>query len=107
MEGKIILANRPGRRYAVATDGGCTTFELIGSDELKVGDVISGNLESLLEEKLRHGIDALCVIVQNVHCGLGTALRWVHPATAIEARKSALQEASSLGSDTRGSAALR
>ena len=104
MEGKIILANRPGRRYAVATDGGCTIFEVVGSGELKVGDFIAGNLVSPREEKFRHGTNELRVIVQDVHCGLGTALRSVHPVTAIGARKFASQEANP-GRDSRRSAA--
>lgn len=77
MQGKIILANRLRARYAVVTDNGCTLFELMGSAELGVGDVISGKLESLGPETIRRGTDEISILVQNVDCGLGSALRWV------------------------------
>ena len=77
MQGKIILANRLRARYAVVSDHGCTLFELVGGAELGVGDMISVNFESVGSETVRHGGDEISVVVRNVDCGLGSALRWV------------------------------
>lgn len=52
LQGIVKLVNPRRGMIAVETeDGGYTVFELLGGYEIELGDVISGNLESLGREK--------------------------------------------------------
>lgn len=48
MKGKIVLLNpKRGMVTALTENGEYTSFEILGGYDVEIGDVISGNLESL------------------------------------------------------------
>ena len=70
MKAKIIAVNFKKGFVAVSTGGGITVFELLGGYDVEVGDVISGDLESLGGETFVNETQSeeMDVYVQGVHC---------------------------------------
>ena len=83
MRGTITAINRARGMYAVALDDGSfTVFELLDSHELEIGDIVSGNLQSMGGETLineTQSREVFEVSVQNCGCtkeSLASQLRW-------------------------------
>lgn len=70
MKAKVIDINNKRGFVAVETANGITVFELLGLYEVELGDIISGNLESLGDRTFRNETrqESLKVYVQGIHC---------------------------------------
>lgn len=70
-KGKVIDINKKRGYIAVKIeDGDCSVIELLGGHDVKMNDIISGNLEFIGGEKLfnesQH--ERMSVNIQNVNC---------------------------------------
>ena len=69
MEGTVVLMNKAKGFIAVQTEAAISVIEILGSDEVNLGETISGNQnhggETLRNETQRCD---LSVFIQGVHC---------------------------------------
>jgi hypothetical protein len=79
MKGKIAFTNRHRGRYAVLTDDGdYTTFELLQSADVAVGDLVTGDMSAAGGKDFSiGGSSGVSVSVENSHCSPAFAQRWV------------------------------
>lgn len=70
MKASVIAINTKKGFVAVSTENGITVFELLGGYEVEIGDVISGNLDSLGGETFINETQSeeMDVYVQGIRC---------------------------------------
>ncbi len=80
MEGVVKFVNEEMNVFAVETDNGFTVFELVETDHMETGDVVSGTLESAACDSLfNHSRDAkLEVYVRDIVSTLEAAEAFVY-----------------------------
>lgn len=75
MKGRVIEVNQTRGMIAIETDGGITVAELLDSDDIEVGEEVSGDLEAHGGETLRKVStnEQIEVYIQGVHCSPANA----------------------------------
>jgi hypothetical protein len=77
LRGQVVLSNTLHGTYAIKVfEGDITVIEALGEPAMNIGDIVSGNLESLGAQHLVNETngDLLEVFVESVYCSIEEAL---------------------------------